>query len=315
MNEITLYLDKTTKAQFCNWLLAFRLKNLTKQYPYDGERDFTLYYPPDIHPDYKNQIGIMASIGRLVEVQGKGEVLAYHDLQDVIKIAWLEVGERMKLTVANYAGKWIIPPVFDLLVEICKDWQETKPDIYGYIQEQSAKYGIEFTGQSFPIDTGTAQPADIMSKVIAPRKDADGSAAITLNIIDLVLKGEGKELESNSGIIGDQYRHLKTLYDLGDGDLTEGENIFRARQEFISGSPAKDKVKHPNLQTLERATIWRHLSPFIKSLNGRPTAKDCIAKIKEYPAYKKKKISRQRMERILSEGYSNAYEDILKTLR
>jgi len=79
-----------------------------------------------------------------------------------------------------------------------------------------------------------APTVDIMDKVSAPRKDANGSAAITLNIIDLVLKGEGKELESNFGIPGDLYRHYKMLYDLGGDDLAKGEKIFRARQEFLS---------------------------------------------------------------------------------
>lgn len=77
------------------------------------------------------------------------------------------------------------------------------------------------------------------------------------------------------------------------------------------GSP---KAKKPNLQTIERATIWRHLSPWIKSLNVRPTAKDCLEKIKSFPAYKKKKITRQRMEKILSEGVSGVYDEITKRM-
>lgn len=85
---------------------------------------------------------------------------------------------------------------------------------------------------------------------------------------------------------------------------------------MVSGASTIDaaKSKKPNLQILERATIYRHLSPWIKSLKVRPTAKDCMARIKEQPTYKNKKITRQRMEKILSEGMSGAYDEILKSL-
>lgn len=85
--------------------------------------------------------------------------------------------------------------------------------------------------------------------------------------------------------------------------VDEFENSYKAAK------PEKKSAK-PNLRTLERARIYNHLSPFLKSLRVAPTAKECIAKIKEYPAYRDKKISRQRMETILSEGSSGKYDDI-----
>ena len=116
------------------------------------------------------------------------------------------------------------------------------------------------------------------------------------------------------------YKYIFTVCDDIKGhSKIRDEFIGTVRNTFVDPAAQVDtakpesesqKGKKTNLRTLERARIYNHLSPFIKSLRVRPTAKECIAKIKEYPAYKNKKISRQRMESILSEGASGKYDDI-----
>jgi hypothetical protein len=246
MTKLTVYLDKTTKMQFVKWVNIYCAKIWMKGQPY--KEKFDLHYPTSsLSPEFTTYIDISATwtwMADKTEIKYPiTDIIDSRRVGNAINIGWLEIGERMKVTISHVPEDWILRAVFDLLVAIAEDWQETRGVIGDYVKEQEKRYGVTVDMSHFPANL---RPVDTVG--------------------------------------------------------TE------------SKSP-KDKVKRPNLQMLERATIWRHLSPFIKSLNGRPTAKVCIAKIKEYPGYKKEKITRQRMERILSEGYSNAYEDILKNLR
>jgi hypothetical protein len=72
--------------------------------------------------------------------------------------------------------------------------------------------------------------------------------------------------------------------------------------------------KKPNAQINQRAMIWRELKGWIKLGNINPTANECLSELKKKPAYRNKKISSKRMQRILSEGFSGKYDEILKNI-
>jgi hypothetical protein len=81
-----------------------------------------------------------------------------------------------------------------------------------------------------------------------------------------------------------------------------------------TGQPSAEKHKKPNAQINQRAMIWRELLGWIKMGNVAPTPKDCIAELKKKPAYRNKKISLKRMQRILNEGFDGMYDEILKNI-
>lgn len=61
---------------------------------------------------------------------------------EAIKLEWLELGERLKITISHYDGLWAISPLFELLLAMGKDWHDTQRDVWKYIQEQAGKYHI-----------------------------------------------------------------------------------------------------------------------------------------------------------------------------
>src|SRR5258706_908035 len=54
---------------------------------------------------------------------------------EIMSVNWFQVGNRLKLIFTH--ERWFLgfPPLFDLLGEIGKDWQEAQRDIWKYIQE------------------------------------------------------------------------------------------------------------------------------------------------------------------------------------
>jgi hypothetical protein len=165
MDEFTIYLDKTNKAQFCKWLSVYCKKKQveSKQYPYLNGQVYNFYYPFNISPDFQSQLVISANFTKIVEANEAEEkyLMELWDLENAVKISWLEIGERMKIIIAHDVGKWTVYPVFDLLAEIGKDWLKIQKEVWNYIQAQAGKYHIELPGQPFPIDLPEAQPAPV----------------------------------------------------------------------------------------------------------------------------------------------------------
>jgi hypothetical protein len=158
MDEFTTYLDETNKAQFCNWLSVYCKKKQVenRQYPHQDGWTYNFYYPFPISPDFQSELGINAMFSRYALIEASEDAEKYmsdnFDIENAVTISWLEVGERLKVTVDHKSGGLTCPPLFDMLAEIGKDWPETRRDAWDYVQKQAKKYHIELTGQPFPLD-------------------------------------------------------------------------------------------------------------------------------------------------------------------
>ncbi len=43
---------------------------------------------------------------------------------EAIKVAWRQVGDLLKVTIAHHDGAWVTPPLEDLLTNIRTNWPE-----------------------------------------------------------------------------------------------------------------------------------------------------------------------------------------------
>jgi hypothetical protein len=158
MDEFTTYLDETNKAQFCKWLSVYCKKKQVenRQYPHQDGWTYNFYYPFPISPEFQSELGINAMFSRYALIEASEDAEKYmsdnFDIENAVTISWLEVGERLKVTVDHKSGGLTCPPLFDMLAEIGKDWPETRRDAWDYVQKQAKKYHIELTGQPFPLD-------------------------------------------------------------------------------------------------------------------------------------------------------------------
>jgi hypothetical protein len=153
MGEYNLYLAGTSAEQFRMWLAVYckRKKIQNKSYPFSEQWTYTLFYPFDF-PDFQSRVEINAIAVRFTyETPDKG----FSELMESDKalcIEWLEIGPRLKVTISNDDGRWVIPPVFELLAEISRDWEQTRGDIWKIIQEQAQKYHIELSAPLLPAE-------------------------------------------------------------------------------------------------------------------------------------------------------------------
>jgi hypothetical protein len=96
--------------------------------------------------------------------------------------------------------------------------------------------------------------------------------------------------------------------------LEESEKDKTIGQKIDEPIVKEKHPKKPNSQIYDRALIWRALSGWMKLGNVRPKANECLAELKKRPAYKDKKISAKRMQRVLDEGFAGVYDEILKNV-
>ena len=75
MDEVTIYLDKTDKAQFCKWLSVYCKKKQveSRSYSYLDGWSYSLYYPFDIAPDFQNVLELTAMFARFTRIASVDE--------------------------------------------------------------------------------------------------------------------------------------------------------------------------------------------------------------------------------------------------
>ncbi|HNC09534.1 MAG TPA: hypothetical protein PLX14_12560 [Anaerolineales bacterium] len=123
----------------------------------------------------------------------------------------------------------------------------------------------------------------------------------------------------------DTFRKIKREWDLFiKSDMEITRLVLSGREAAPSNSSATgqntewivatNKPKRPNGQIHTRAMIWRDLKGWMKIGSVSPSPQECITELKKKPAYKNKKISTKRMQKILSEGFAGMYDDILKNI-
>lgn len=108
---------------------------------------FTVFYPSNVSG---NKIDVMVNIYRIQRVP-EGERTRFYNLYNMLKIEWLEVGERLKVTISHESGMTL--PVIDLLTALSNDWIETRSDIEGYKKHLGEQYGVKVDTPSKPVKT------------------------------------------------------------------------------------------------------------------------------------------------------------------
>jgi len=157
MDELVIYLEENTKPDdFTAWLDAYFSKRHSEEYPYQpGVKVVMIYYALEAK---QAKIGATADRTNLKKIDDDKEILEFDNvlqIDNAIVVSWLKVGNRLKVTLKHYGATWVIPPVFNLLTELGKDWKQARGDIWKIIQEQAQKYHIQI--RECPFDLFTDQ--------------------------------------------------------------------------------------------------------------------------------------------------------------
>jgi hypothetical protein len=151
--EFTTRLNDTNEAQFCKWLSAYckKKRSENKSYPcLDGE--FCIFSYPDPSPGFQSEINIMATfVKHIYETGTKGESEIW-EVDNAIKIAWLEVGENLKVTITQFDAQWAAYPVLEILKALSEDWPETYMDTHNHYYAKAKRYDIDLEAQPVTTD-------------------------------------------------------------------------------------------------------------------------------------------------------------------
>jgi hypothetical protein len=145
MDELNLYLNQTNRTQFYTWLSAYCGKNMVES---------RFFYPRSILPNgdhiyiYIDRSGNASPI-TIKEDGSEVTTFDFTDLEPAVSVLWLEVGNRLKVTIGNDLGREAIPPIFDFMAELGKDWPETYEDSWTHIQALAEKYQIKLNASPF----------------------------------------------------------------------------------------------------------------------------------------------------------------------
>ena len=165
--------------------------------------------------------------------------------------------------------------------------------------------------------------ADNMGGTVTYRRNEQGQTIITGGAIN---PGYYAELGQGASIKPGHIRlnHTTGGFQPGLYPSQAKDSIIKVASETLIGltenidsletKVSKGKSKRPNAQIKERAMIWRELKSWIKLGNVAPKASECVVELKKKPAYRNKKISTKRMQKILNEGFAGIYDDILKNV-
>ena len=143
----------------------------------------------------------------------------------------------MKLTLGHTSGRWACYPLFDILAEIGKDWQETRSEIWNYIQKQAEKYNIDLTGQPFP--HARAQPeniiADSQGGTITYRRNEQGQTIPTGGAINpgyYAELGQGVAIKPDGQI---RLNHTTGNFQPGLYSAEAKDSIIKVTSETLAG--------------------------------------------------------------------------------
>jgi len=153
MTEVTMYLEKTNANQFIRWLASYAYKRHVenKKYPFSENAHFHFhwYNPPPNGNAYNLSVNII-KVDELVKPEGDKNEVKVNKQPDVIKLEWLEVGERLKVIISYYSARWIFLPIIDLINDINKDWTIFEGDFINGIVAQAKKFDFDITVQYPP---------------------------------------------------------------------------------------------------------------------------------------------------------------------
>jgi hypothetical protein len=121
---VELYLPKTNERQFLIWLHTYcRQKSASDiVYKFTDGWSYKLHYPA---LGAQTSVSFTARVFRVFrqhEANETTETMA--DNLEAIKLAWHEVGDRLKVTISHHDGSWVMPPLDDLLTNIRTSWPE-----------------------------------------------------------------------------------------------------------------------------------------------------------------------------------------------
>jgi hypothetical protein len=165
LDEVEIFLDRTNKDQFSDWLNFYFCKRRLEppSYPWHKVKKVRFYYPYSILAS-NNQatIDVDKSIHDLTfldrDIFSNKEPSYEDDELNIpwpkgnVGIIWMEVGDRLKLIVSHVYTRLSTYPLFDLLGELGKDWPGTQGDIWSYVQAQAKEYQVELPLLPFRIE-------------------------------------------------------------------------------------------------------------------------------------------------------------------
>lgn len=154
MAELTVYLNKTTRVQFCEWLTNYseKLNSANVEYPYHGGGVYKIDYPHIVFQvkelsfsarikqrplsDGEPPVGI--DQWKIIDPEVGATYIFWEWVsENIIKMSWVEVEERLRMTVAYDSSLWILPPVFQLLWSLKTDFPSTSDAILNHIKEKA----------------------------------------------------------------------------------------------------------------------------------------------------------------------------------
>ena len=127
---VVLYLPKTDERQFLIWLNKYCVKKeeSNKVYKFSHGWNYKLYYPT---LDGQNTVSFTARVFRAFQRdEGKETTETMANNVEAIRIEWQEVEDRLKVTISQHDGTWVMPPLNDLLKKIRANWPEAIDDIW-----------------------------------------------------------------------------------------------------------------------------------------------------------------------------------------
>jgi hypothetical protein len=160
MSQLTIKLNQTNKAQFCEWLNDYtkRIGGINSpEYPYMGGGKYRIHYYDVFQV---NNVSFSARVMmpplsdrppldsiQVLRVYDPEENVTYTTwimppLDNALSLSWLEVEGGVKVTIKHEGAKWIIPPVFVLLAAMKADYPSASDDITRYIVEQAELFNL-----------------------------------------------------------------------------------------------------------------------------------------------------------------------------
>jgi hypothetical protein len=121
---VALYLPKTDETQFRIWLNTYcrQKSNEDITHNFTGGWSYKLHYPS---LGAQTSVSFTARVYRaFVQAEAKETTETMADNIEAIKVAWRQVGDLLKVTIAHHDGAWVTPPLEDLLTNIRTNWPE-----------------------------------------------------------------------------------------------------------------------------------------------------------------------------------------------
>jgi len=128
LGMIEVYLPGTEERQFTVWLQAYcDQKSLANtSYEFSKGWSYKLSFPVlEDETSARFTARVYRPFPRYAAMETT-ETMANN--LEAIKLEWVEVGDRLKVTISPHEGSWVMPPLNDLLASIRASWPEAISD-------------------------------------------------------------------------------------------------------------------------------------------------------------------------------------------